>query len=227
MCRGHNICSLLGTDPEKWSRDAPLPLPEWAPDSLDAFAEAVALAAKGDREASRSALLRTRDAELSEFYIEHAQNAGRARLKIQGVTWQRVPAVKGRYSARVEREVFARDSYTCRYCETPVVPQVLFKAYAQLVGHDAFRTGKTNACRHGTLLVFRACADHVVPRNLGGSDDLSNLVTSCRPCNFGKSRYTLEALRLDDPRDSRPQPRLGWSGLTELLPALRAQARSR
>jgi hypothetical protein len=30
-------------------------------------------------------------------------------------------------------------------------------------------------------------ADHIIPRSKGGSDDLMNLVTSCRDCNLGKS----------------------------------------
>ncbi len=29
--------------------------------------------------------------------------------------------------------------------------------------------------------------DHVIPRALGGSDDPTNLVTACQPCNAGKS----------------------------------------
>lgn len=30
-------------------------------------------------------------------------------------------------------------------------------------------------------------ADHIVPRNAGGKDEMSNLVAACRPCNGRKS----------------------------------------
>lgn len=34
--------------------------------------------------------------------------------------------------------------------------------------------------------------DHVVPRSRGGRSTWENLVTSCRPCNLRKGRFTLE-----------------------------------
>jgi hypothetical protein len=33
-------------------------------------------------------------------------------------------------------------------------------------------------------------ADHVIPRSRGGSDDLSNLVAACAPCNLSKGART-------------------------------------
>jgi HNH endonuclease len=35
--------------------------------------------------------------------------------------------------------------------------------------------------------------DHVIPEALGGSDDPSNLVTACEPCNSGKSATPIDA----------------------------------
>lgn len=35
--------------------------------------------------------------------------------------------------------------------------------------------------------------DHVIPIALGGSDDPTNLVTACEPCNTGKSSIPLDA----------------------------------
>lgn len=38
-----------------------------------------------------------------------------------------------------------------------------------------------------------AQVDHVIPRSLGGTDDLSNLVLCCPPCNVRKgARYTYD-----------------------------------
>lgn len=35
-------------------------------------------------------------------------------------------------------------------------------------------------------------ADHIVPKAAGGSDDITNLITSCQTCNRGKSARLLE-----------------------------------
>lgn len=40
--------------------------------------------------------------------------------------------------------------------------------------------------------------DHVVPVALGGSDDPSNLVTACEPCNSGKSSVPVDSPLVDD-----------------------------
>jgi 5-methylcytosine-specific restriction endonuclease McrA len=58
--------------------------------------------------------------------------------------------------------VFARDGFCCVYC------------------------GRSPATDGVTLH-----ADHVVPRDAGGSDELSNLVTACADCNLTKSRRRL------------------------------------
>jgi len=46
-----------------------------------------------------------------------------------------------------------------------------------------------HACRYcgGTAPDVKLTVDHVIPRVLGGSDDPTNLVTACQPCNSGKA----------------------------------------
>ena len=44
----------------------------------------------------------------------------------------------------------------------------------------------------------RAPAEHIVPRNHGGTDALDNLAIACARCNFGKG-HRLDVRRLDDP----------------------------
>ena len=44
----------------------------------------------------------------------------------------------------------------------------------------------------------RATLEHIVPRNHGGTDALTNLAIACARCNFGKG-HRLDARRRDDP----------------------------
>lgn len=51
--------------------------------------------------------------------------------------------------------------------------------------------------RHGRFCKYCGCTsnltlDHVTPRSRGGSDDPSNLVPACRPCNSSKGARTPE-----------------------------------
>lgn len=221
MCVGTNLCILLGPDMSQWDRFAPLRPPEWHRVALRHFASAVALASEGRRSESIERLALVRGDELSRFFIDHAQNAWRARLKFAGL---KPPPKEGgeslRYSSRVEREVYERDGYVCRYCDSPVVTGAVLKAYSRVVGADAFPTGATNRDRHGAALVFRATADHVRPRSGGGTDSIENLVTACWPCNYGKGSCSLESLRLDDPRERLAAGSPAWHGLSEHLAGL-------
>jgi len=42
--------------------------------------------------------------------------------------------------------------------------------------------------------------DHVIPKNLGGNDDPSNLVPACHACNVHKGAMSLEAFRCAEAR---------------------------
>lgn len=69
--------------------------------------------------------------------------------------------------------VLRRDGFTCRYCGFADPPR-----------------GKADFRRRATL-----CADHVVPLSRGGTNDESNLVCACLPCNSSKSDRFLEEWR--------------------------------
>ena len=66
------------------------------------------------------------------------------------------PDLSPSVAARTRFEVLRRDGFACVYC------------------------GRT--ARAGVVLHI----DHYQPRSLGGSNDIDNLVTSCRECNLGK-----------------------------------------
>jgi hypothetical protein len=61
-------------------------------------------------------------------------------------------------------KIFYRDHGMCRYC-----------------------LAKLSLCDNNTVHI-----DHVVPKSLMGTDDLKNLVTSCRACNLKKGQRTPE-----------------------------------
>jgi hypothetical protein len=81
--------------------------------------------------------------------------------------------------------------------------------------------GRTNLTTHGAALVYRAVADHVVPRSCGGTTDEENLVTASYPCNFGKAEFSLVQLGLEEPRRAVAD---GWDGLERLAPVLQRRA---
>lgn len=59
---------------------------------------------------------------------------------------------------RTRFRIFARDNFQCQYCG---------------------RSPRKDRCK---LEI-----DHIIPRNNNGSDEESNLITSCKECNLGKA----------------------------------------
>jgi hypothetical protein len=209
----------LGDDSTKWSRHSPLPPSEWFHESLTFFAESVKLLAQGEHPEALNSLQKTREGEIRDFFVLHGQQS--AYFRYRGVTKSKIAQsvsknVAPRMDPSIEREVFKRDKYCCRYCGIRVIPKKFLREYAEEIGVVNFPIGKTNATRHGVILGFQAVADHVHPYSEGGLTDLSNMVTSCWSCNYGKSNYTLADLELDDPRDRNPVGLPGWNGLTDV-----------
>jgi len=114
--------------------------------------------------------------------------------------------------------VFARDSYTCRYCLrrtiAPPVLRVISHAFPDVFKfHPNWKTSETDAA----YFVLSTSADHVIPVTRGGSDEPGNLVAACWMCNGMKSNYLLGELQGWSLRDV---PDLSWHGLTEYLDAM-------
>lgn len=79
----------------------------------------------------------------------------------------------------IRTKVYERDGHACVYC-----------------GRGEGEHAPTEAASDGELSV-----DHVIPVTRGGSNEISNLVTACVPCNNFKNNRTPEEAGLDWPED--------------------------
>lgn len=209
MCRNKPFCSELGS-PDQWSRVAPLPVPLWMQSQVLVLGAAMHAAAEDNRAESLSLLEQIDSDALRAWGAEHGQVSGIKRCAglRKGNT---APRLKRSFSKQLRARVYGRDGYRCRYCSMPVISREAIKAFALYINGPAFTFGGTIASRHGAALLATAQLDHVVPYNSGGSIEESNLVTACWTCQFGKDGYTLDQLRIEDPR-LRPPINNEWDG---------------
>lgn len=117
-------------------------------------------------------------------------------------------------TAEVQRQVFARDGWHCRFCGI----RVLYRpARARLIELFPVETNWVDAEyeRHAALYACGASLDHVLPHSRGGGNEVGNLVTACFCCQFGRGQFTLDEVQLTDPRDRGPIV-TSWDGLTRL-----------
>jgi 5-methylcytosine-specific restriction endonuclease McrA len=224
MCIKKKICTELGTDPSTWSKYAPLPRPAWVEDQLPVLCDAIRAAAAGNLGTSLNLLRTMRSDDLRAWFVDHGKQAGFCRYPHLPHSASQVTTVideRVRQPSKSQMElVFQRDGYRCRYCSLRIIPNYVFDLFGKIVGLDLFGTGGPAVQRHGGALTFRGCADHVVPHFLGGRTDMDNLVTACWPCNFGKDRFTVEEIGIEDPRRRSPLLSNDWDGLVSLVPQL-------
>lgn len=114
-------------------------------------------------------------------------------------------------SADQKRALLVRDGYHCRFCGIPLVRKetisIIQKAYPA-----SLRWGRQAAAQHAGLQALWLQYDHVLPHARGGTNDLSNMIITCAPCNFGRTDLTLEEAGLSDPRLRAPI-QSAWEGL--------------
>jgi hypothetical protein len=118
-------------------------------------------------------------------------------------------------SLSLRRALHERDGYHCRFCGIPVIRSEIRKLLLKLYP-DVVPWGLPNSSQHTALQVMQANYDHVVPHSRGGKSDLTNLIVTCGPCNYGRMKFTLEEMRLTDPREREPISS-AWDGLERLL----------
>ena len=225
MCRGKEFCEVLGNDASTWSQDCPLPPPEFFDEALGQFTLTVKELIQGNQQEALAALLAARADEVGTFFIEHGQQSAYFRVNDRKKIDEENKLVKKenetpRLNPTLEKDVFKRDCYRCRYCGQRIVAKEVFSEVSRILGSEKFSVERENSKRNGLTLGLRGVADHVDPYASGGETEADNLVTSCYSCNFGKAGYTLKQMGLNDPRARKPVND-DWSGLTEFLPALR------
>jgi len=225
MCRGKTSCDVLGIDSSKWSKTSCLQVPEFFEEALETFSLAIRELVSGDQKKSLELLSQCKSELVGNFFIEHGQQSAYFRVRDKKQIDVLNKAAKTfnpspRLLPKVEKLVFLRDSYRCRYCGLRIISKEVFAEYSRIVGREFFSVERENSKRNGLTLGLRGVADHVEPFASGGLTEIENLVTSCYSCNFGKAGYSLEQLGIEDPR-LRPPVNDDWHGLTEYLPKLK------
>jgi hypothetical protein len=110
-----------------------------------------------------------------------------------------------------KQALHARDGYHCRFCGIPVIRKEVRKHMVVAYPEEA-RWGAKNAEQHAAFQAMWAQYDHILPHSRGGANDMSNMVVTCAPCNFGRMEFTLEEVGLADPRNREPA-HSSWDGL--------------
>ena len=106
----------------------------------------------------------------------------------------------------IKNAVLHRDGYRCRYCGLPVIHADIRKIARQLYPNDIPWNPRVPSEQHSAFQVTWLQFDHVQPHSHGGKSSVENVVISCALCNFGKDRFTLRQLDLEDPRLRQPVP---------------------
>ena len=125
----------------------------------------------------------------------------------------------------VRAEVLARDGHRCRYCGIPVVSADIRKLAHRLYPEAVRWGGVDPTTQHAGFQCLWLQYDHVVPHSHGGRSTAENVVISCALCNFGKDRYTLLQLGVEDPRLRSPE-RTDWDGLESFRDPAKATLRA-
>ncbi len=210
---------FLGRDLDSWPRDSLISYPLEL-DRLKVAGQLIAAvkAAKTSPQASRQIVNSIDSYGLKRFFIDVAQHAGSWRFEHPPLRLDRHESKPTKRSAPPRKrllELFSNDNYRCRYCGTPIVgDRKQFVALSERLAMPELVVTGGNEARHGLYLTFRGSHDHLVPLAEGGTNDMENLLTACWPCQFGKYKFSLLDVGLNEPLDAYP-PIEGW--LTEVI----------
>lgn len=114
-------------------------------------------------------------------------------------------------------QIAVRDKHCCRFCGLPTISKSV-RVWFHKVLPSAARWGPTRNEQHHALRVMSQQCDHLLPYSRGGTNEMSNLVLTCLPCNYGRGHWTLEESFLLHPLSHGPYNR-GWEDLENLLKA--------
>ncbi|WP_295430564.1 HNH endonuclease [uncultured Thiodictyon sp.] len=132
-----------------------------------------------------------------------------------GPYWSEIPN-KAEISSRmpsksVQQALVVRDGHYCRFCGIQLVRKEV-RVRLNTLYPNAHLWGRSNSEQHSALQCMWLQYDHIIPHSRGGSSDISNMLITCAPCNYGRMQYTLEEAQLENPL--LHAPRIGpWRGL--------------
>jgi 5-methylcytosine-specific restriction endonuclease McrA len=187
-------------------------------DPVDQFTAVVKLLVRGEKDRARAAMLALDLGAIDAVRRTRAAEVAACRVRVPSRT---APAIQRRTVERDKLAVFARDRWTCRVCGSRTLDLRVLKLVSRALPvefpyHSNWKFG------HAHLIYWTRSSslEHVVPLARGGTDELSNLVTTCYSCNAARSHYLLEEIgwTLRAPASST------WRGLTEYLASLRVAA---
>lgn len=113
-----------------------------------------------------------------------------------------------------EADIIARDGHHCRFCGIPVIHRRV-RETAKRLYPEVISWGNTNISQHAAFQAMWLQFDHLVPHARGGTNELSNVLITCAPCNYGRFHYTVEELDILNPLEREPV-RSDWNGLEDL-----------
>ena len=128
-------------------------------------------------------------------------------------------------SSELKQMLHGRYGYHCCFCGTPVMRRQVRNRLVSLYP-KAVPWNPRDSDKHAAVFVMEAQYDHIGPLSRGGQNTFGNFVLTCLPCNYGRSRFTLEEMGLSDPRTRERVECIasGWDGLERLLPLVESRA---
>jgi len=114
-----------------------------------------------------------------------------------------------------ERALHKRDGFNCRFCGIPVIRKEVRQAIKALYP-NVLQWGKTNTEQHAAFQAMWVQYDHVIPHARGGATDISNMVITCAPCNYGRMNYLLEEVGVVYP-NLEQNVYSTWDGLERII----------
>ena len=207
----------LGNDDGAWPKHCVIRVPLEIRADIDRVVEAVQVA-RANPQKAKSMIGLVNAEEMKRWFIDVALWSGfwRAQRRIYAKVTKTKKSIRIPIRQKQLEELFSRDGWQCRYCGTPVGGnRKHFKKFAKQIDMPELIQGRSDETRHGIYLMMMASCDHVESHSRGGTDHFSNLVTACWPCQFGKYKFELSELGLDDPRFRKSENAGNWKGLCD------------
>ena len=218
----------IGTDPANWSKTCLVPYPPWVDKEIDKLIRAVKKINAGQKAEAKKILRSIRGKEMTEWYENVGQWTGAYRRNLlNSKKLKEIPKshrASSNISLEMQMKVIKRDNYRCRYCQIRLIHKNEIITLQNKFGRKMIPICKESknereyavTFRHGIINMCQATYDHVKPLQLGGRSSVGNLVATCKACNYGKGKFSLKELGLNQPRKWQIIVD-EWQGLADLL----------